>query len=175
MMFLQVLKEIPLHISLRLVIRKGGNFFCIACPIQGNYVKTLFLHSEKKDDNLRKLDIIDKLHQRKVKFTSSLPQKELMELLLYELHGIRRLPSLLYDYPHQNLEEVNLSQYEKLQTEPLHAISNHIKSIYQELPFHIDKTDKSLVAKAIERSFNGKEAKNSAGHCKSLLILCSFF
>ena len=28
--------------------QKGGNFFCIACPIPGNYVKTLLLHSEKK-------------------------------------------------------------------------------------------------------------------------------
>ena len=28
--------------------QKGGNFVCIACPIHGNYVKTLFLHSEKK-------------------------------------------------------------------------------------------------------------------------------
>ena len=48
-------------------------------------------------------------------------------------------------------------------------ISNHIKSIYQELTFHVDKADESLVTKAIERSFNGKEAKNSADHRKSLL------
>ena len=75
--------------------------------------KHCFFIQKKRYDNLRKPDIIDELHQRKVKFTSSLPQKELMELLFYELHGIRRLPSLLYDHPHQDLEELNLSQYEK--------------------------------------------------------------
>ena len=55
--------------------------------------------SERKSlklyDNLKKPDIIDELHQRKVKFTSSLSQKQLMDLLLYEMRDIQRLPSLL--------------------------------------------------------------------------------
>ena len=29
---------------------------------------------------------------------------------------------------------------------PLHDISNYIKNMYQELPFHVDKTGKSLVS-----------------------------
>ena len=73
------------------------------------------------------------------------------------------------------MEELSLSQHEILPTDTLHDISNHIKNIYQELPFHVDKADKSLVTKAIERSFDGKEAKNSDDHRKSLLLLCSFF
>ena len=167
--------------------QKGGNFFCIACLIHANNVKNIASSFRKKVlsiedrvekvkcttnsvsrlegkslklyDNLRKPDIIDELHQRIVRSTSSLSQKQLMDLLLYEMHDIHRLPSLLYDYPHQDLEELNLSQYEILPTEPLHNISNHIKNIYQELPFHVDKAEKSLVTKAIERSLNGKEAK----------------
>ena len=122
-------------------------------------------HLERKSlelcDNLRKPDIVDELHQRKVKFTSSLSPKELMDFLLYEMHGIHILPWLLYDYPHQDLKEVNLSQYEILPTELLHDISNHIKNIFQELAFHVDKTHKPLVTKATERSFNGKKAKKS--------------
>ena len=98
-----------------------------------------------------------------------------MNFLLYEMHAIHRLPSLLYGYPHQVLEELNLSQYEILPTDPLHDISNHMKHICQDLQFHVDKTNGSLVLKAIERSFNGKEAKNSADHRKTLLIPCSFF
>ena len=107
-----------------------------------NSVSHLERKSLKLYDNLRKPDIIDELHQRKVKFTSSLSQKELMDLLLHEMHGIHRLPSLLYDYSHQDLKELNLSQYEILPTEPLHDISYHIKNIYQELPFHVDKSHK---------------------------------
>ena len=140
-----------------------------------NSVSRLERKSLKLYENLKKFDTIDELHQRKVKLTSSLSQKQLMDLLLYEIHDIQRLPSLLHDYPNHDLEELSLSQYEILPTEPLHDISNHIKNIYHELPFHVDKADKSLVTKAIERSFNGKKAKNSADHRKSLLILCSFF
>ena len=140
-----------------------------------NSVSCLERKSLKRYDNLKKPDIIDELHQQKVKFTSSLSQKQLIDLLLYEMHGISRFPSLLYDYPNHDLEELSLSQYETLPTEPLHDIFNHIKNIYQELPFHVDKADKSLVTKAIERSFHGKEAKNSTDHRKSLLVLCSSF
>ena len=102
-------------------------------------------------------------------------RKTLLDILHYEMHGIQRLPSLLYDYPHQNLQDLNLSQYEILPTEPLYDISNHIKNIYQELPFHVEKCAKYAVTQAIEKSFNGKEAKNSADYRKSLLILCTFF
>ena len=58
---------------------------------------------------------------------SILSQKQLTDLLLYEMHGIHRLPSLLYDYSHHNLEEINLSRYKMLPKEPLNNISNHIK------------------------------------------------
>ena len=96
--------------------QKGGNFFCIACPIHANNVKSIASSFRKKVlsiqdrvekvksttnsvsrlerkslklyDNLKKPDIIDELHQRKVKFTSSLSQAQLMDLLLYEMHGI---------------------------------------------------------------------------------------
>ena len=98
-----------------------------------------------------------------------------MNFLLYEMHAIHRLPSLSYDYPHHVLEELNLSQYDILPTDQLHDISNHMKHIYQDLQFHVDKASESLVLKAIQRSSNGKEAKNSADHSKTLLIPCSFF
>ena len=51
----------------------------------------------------------------------------------------------------------------------------HIKDIYLELPFHVDKPDNSLVENAIERLFNWKETKNSPGHHKNLLVFCSLF
>lgn len=88
------------------------------------------------------------------------------------MHGIHRLPPLLYDYPHHDLEELDLFQYKILPPEPLWDISNHIKKIYQELPFYVDKPEKSIVAKVIERSF--KNFKNAVDHRKSLLIICSF-
>ena len=82
-----------------------------------NSVYHLKRKSLKLYDNLRNLDIIDELHQRKVKFTPCLSKKQLMDLLLHEMHDMHRLPSLLYDYSSHNLEELNLSQYEILPTE----------------------------------------------------------
>ena len=49
-------------------------------------------------ERLSKTEIIDELHQRAVKFTSTLTKKDLMDILSYEMHGIQRLPALWYDY-----------------------------------------------------------------------------
>ena len=145
--------------------QKGGNFFYVVCPVHANHVKnvagsnikkvmsikeriekvkittTSVLRLEKNTiklhENMKKIEIIDELHQRSVKFSSSLPQKDLMSLLQYEMHGIQRLPALLYGYPKQSLGDLNLEQYEILPNEPLHDISNYIKNIYQEIPAHV--------------------------------------
>ena len=45
-------------------------------------------------DRLSKTDIIDELHQCAVKFTS---EKDLMDILSYEMHRIQQLPALWYD------------------------------------------------------------------------------
>ena len=54
-------------------------------------------------ERLSKTEIIDELHQRSVKFTSTLKKKALMDILSYEIHGIQRLPALWYDYPNHSM------------------------------------------------------------------------
>ena len=68
---------------------------------------------------MKKLKIIDELHQRSVKFSSGLPKKDLMSLLQYEMYGIQQLPALLYGYLKKILGDLNLEQYEILPNEPL--------------------------------------------------------
>ena len=60
-------------------------------------VSRLEKNTTKLYKNMKK-KIIDELHQRSVKFSSNLPQKELMSLLQSEMHGIQRLSALFYDY-----------------------------------------------------------------------------
>ena len=60
-------------------------------------------------ERLSKTEIIDELHQRAVKFTSTLTKKDLMDILSYEMHGIQRPPALWYDHPNHSMEELNLS------------------------------------------------------------------
>ena len=109
-------------------------------------------------ENMKKyIEIVDELHQRSVKFSSNLPQRELMSLLQYEMHSIKQLTAILCVYLRKNLEGLNLEQYEILPNESLHDISNYIKNIYQQIPDHASKNKK-----AIENSFNENKAKNSS-------------
>ena len=99
----------------------------------------------------------------------------LQSLLDIEMHGIRRMPALLLNNPFSSLETSNLKKYEILVNEPLHDISNHIKNIQQELPHHVGIDKKRMVNDVIISTFNGKEAKNSADHRRSLLLLTNWF
>ena len=67
------------------------------------------------------------------------------DVLKVEMHGIQRLPSLLYTVPFKTLDEINLQHYEILANEPLHDVLNHIKNIQQEIPYYVDKVIKKKV------------------------------
>ena len=126
-------------------------------------------------ESLRKTEIIDELHQRAVKVTSTLTKKDLMDIMSYEMHRIQRFPELRYDYPSQSLEELNLSHSEILPNESLHNVPNYTKNIYLELPSHMTNNEKKIVIEVIDQSFNGKEARNSSDYRKNLLAVCVFF
>ena len=91
------------------------------------------------------------------------------------MHGIQRMPALLFTAPFSQFDNIYLDQYEILVNELLHDLSNHIKNLQHEIPHHVPKDKKTLVKDIITSSFNGKEAKNSADHRKSLLLITSWF
>ena len=101
--------------------------------------------------------------------------KDLNAFLENEVHGIQRVPALMYNNPLDTLESLNLSKYEILVTEPLHDLSNHIKNLYQEIPYHVPKNMKKDVRQILDVSFNGKDAKNSSDYRKNLLIVAKWF
>ena len=120
-------------------------------------------------DNLTKDVIVQELHERNVRFICTSSAKDLNALLENEVYGIQRVPALMYNNPLDTLENLNLSKYEILFTEPLHDIGNHIKNLYQEIPYHVSKNKKKDVRQILDISFNGKDAKNSSDYKKSLL------
>ena len=81
----------------------------------------------------------------------------------------------MYNNPLDTLESLNLSKYEFLFTEPLHDISNHIKNLYQEIPYHVPKNKKKDVRQILGIPFNGTDAKNSSDYRKSLLTVAKWF
>ena len=118
--------------------------------------------------------MIDEHQQQNIKI-SSLTKQSLQASLELEMHGIQRMPALLLTAPFAQLDSIYLDKYEILVNEPLHDISNHIKNLQHEIPHHVPKGKKALVKDIITSSFNGKEAKNSANHRKSLLLMTNWF
>ena len=97
--------------------------------------------------------------------------EQVRKLLESEMHGMERLPSLFFDNPMSDLNDLNLSYYEILPHEPLCDISNHIKNFFNELVHHIPKKMKQAFSNTIQKSFKWKDAKNSSDYRKSLLIV----
>ena len=91
------------------------------------------------------------------------------------MHGLQRLPALMFNNPESSLQQLNLQHYEIFNNEPLHDISNHIKNIYNELPRHMEKPFKPTMESIINTSFNGKEAKNSSNYREGLIIVTNWF
>ena len=58
-------------------------------------------------DNLTKYAIVQELHERNVKFTCTSSAKDLNALLEHEVHGIQRVPALVYNNSLDTLESLN--------------------------------------------------------------------
>ena len=86
---------------------------------------------------MKKHEIVEEICQRNVKFLSKLPAKKLHNLFDFEMHGIQRLPALLFGQSNFNLQSLHLDFYEILTHEPLHEFMNYIKSLFEELPLHL--------------------------------------
>ena len=106
-------------------------------------------------ENLRRHEIACELHQRNVKQYHSMTHDQLKKLLEKNLHGMQRLPALMYNHPTSNLSDLNLANYEILCHEPLHDISNHIKNLYNELVHHVPNNIQERFKQIIQNSFKG--------------------
>ena len=179
--------------------RKGGNYVCTACSVHSNLISSLthtfsLDHMSLQDrlnkirissqicqrleskclklyENLKRHEIANELHQRNVKQYHKMTHDQFKKLLEKNVHGMQRLPALMYDHPTFNLSDLNLADYEILCHEPLHDISNHIKNLYNELVHHVPNNIQDSFKQIIQNSFNGKEAKNGSDYRKSLLLV----
>ena len=91
------------------------------------------------------------------------------------MHDIQTHPALMYYNPHNDIHQISLQICEILFNEPLHDMSNHIKNLYTELPYHIEKEHRQSLSFIINNSFGGKEAKQSSVYRKSLLVVTQWF
>ena len=183
--------------------QKGGNYACHICPVNAHCAKSIvhsfkckamsiqeridkvtctFSSKEKIKQgkiklyhNLKAGDLVEELHSREVKFSTNQKVKDLQAIFESEMHGIQRLPALLFYNPLTPLSDLNLTDYEILANEPLHDISNHIKNIQDEIPYHVPRNIKTKVKEVIKKSYQDKAAKNAADHRRSLLLITNWF
>ena len=75
------------------------------------------------------------------------------------MHHIQTPPALMYYNPHNDIHQISLQIYEILFNEPLHDMSNHIKNLYTELPYHIEKEHRKSLNFINSILFWGKRGK----------------
>ena len=164
--------------------QKNGTYPCWLCPANFNRAKDLkymlsLPHLDLKDrtsqvlkttcsreklaagrtklySNLKKCEIIDELHERGIKFSIDEKKPDLAAKLIEEMHGVQRLPSLFQ----ADVSMVDLLEnYEILGCEPLHDIKNHIANLYDELPHHLSKEERTLFEDMVNVSLGKKDCK----------------
>ena len=181
--------------------QKGGNYFCWICGISHDRT-TDFAHAAYRNNfsiddcvkkilksevskrrskegftklytNLSKNELIEELDDRGIHWKSSDNASNMLTKLKTEMHGIQKMPSLLFNCPDGDLNLIGLENYEILACEPLHDIENHIKNLFEEIPHQM--ADKKKVTDFIGAVFNGKDSKRSVDYHTSLIKVCCHF
>ena len=138
--------------------------------LKGPYGKKKSLQKANKPfQDLTKDELIRELSARGIYEGNS--KEELQNLLKEELHGVQRVPALLYQNPDLPLDEINCGDYEVLGFEPLHDISHHIENVLTELPSHLSKDEASELNALIEFCMGGKETKRAFDYRCALILI----
>ena len=132
--------------------QKGGNFYCAVCGANAHRVHELdyvfrcphvsledrqqlvfkgthgkansLAKSNKPFHGLTKPNLIRELNARSI--YEGEKKKELEDLLKDELHGVQRVPALLFTSPNKTLESITCAGYVILGFEPLHDIGDEL-------------------------------------------------
>ena len=91
------------------------------------------------------------------------------------LQGIQRVPALLYHNPISTFKDHHIDDYEALQCEPMHDISNHIANIIEELPRHLTKEQKAIFNETLELALGGKDTKRATDYRLAIILIAKRF
>ena len=80
--------------------------------------------------HLKEHEVVEKLHERNIKFTCYSETNVLQNLLYIKIDGMQGLPAVFFDNAQKDFEEVGLEIYEILNNEPLHNIFHYMLNIY---------------------------------------------
>ena len=149
--------------------QKGGNYYCLcgvhadyACDIETAYrctLKSLEEHRQmvfngpvghrnsmagkiKPFENLNAAQLMEELMGRGI-LRKEILKKDTQSHLTEELCAIQWIPSMLITTPGDELDSLNLQDYEIFPHEGMHDVAGHTENLFEELPMHV-KDDKHL-------------------------------
>ena len=177
--------------------QKGGNFYCSVCGVHASRVyeldysfhcthislserQKLILEGaiarrktlqgkNKPVHQLKKAELLKELNSRKIYGGDKL--EELRKLLVDKLHGVQRVPALLFTSPLASLASINCSKYEILPFEPLHDVGKHIENVLVELPVHLSPEEASIINDTVELCLGTKETKRCFDYRCALVMV----
>ena len=177
--------------------QKGGNFYCSGCGANAKRAyeldyclrcphmslsdrqqlmlhgslgrKNSLLKAHKPLKDLNKEELIKELNCRSI--FEGKTKKELEQLLAEEMHGVQRVPALLYSMPTNSLASINCEKYEMLPFEPLHDVGKHIENVITELPAHLPEEEANAMKELINVLMGAKETKRTFDYrCTSIIL-----
>lgn len=124
--------------------------------------------------NPKKNQILDEFDKRDI--TVEKDDKPSLDNQLRELmHGICRAPALMLEDPTKSAKELNIDNYEVMQFEPLHDITNVVQNLLTELPNHINNKDsKQLLERFTQKAIGGKNQLKGSDARRIMIKLTSF-
>ena len=177
--------------------QKGGNFYCSGCGANAQRVYELdycfrclyislkdrqqlimagpigrensLLKANKPLKKLSKDQLTRELNSRKIYGGNT--KKELEQLLAEEMHGVQRVPALLYTNSTCTLETIKCAHYEVLTFEPLHDIGKHIENVITELPSHLPNKEANAIQELIHLSIGSKATQRTCDYRRALVML----
>ena len=125
----------------------------------------------KPFQNLTKAALVEELNARGI--YEGEKKKDLEGLLKESLHGIQRVPALLYHNPTGSLSSINCHNYEILGFEPMHDVGKHIENVITEMPFHLPKPQCEEFQSITQTYLGNKETKRMVDYRCLIIILAN--
>lgn len=116
----------------------------------------------KPFESLNSSQLQEELRARK-EYDYGNTKKDRHSVLMETLQGVQRVPTLLINNPTQNLQELNLQNYNILDCEPLHDLKGHMQHVLTELPSILDEPLKTDCARIINIDLH-KDKKTAADY-----------
>ncbi|XP_019624951.1 PREDICTED: uncharacterized protein LOC109470439 [Branchiostoma belcheri] len=158
------------HVENRLSNIKDRQDFIMESPVTSNKASLTVPHPFK----MTKEEMIDELTYRGTityHDAEDMNKTNLNVHLKHTLHGVKRIPTLLYGCPNASVEDLNLSHLEEPGSEAMHDLCNHAKNLFEEIPHRVPTHVAGIVKRVNNLVLNSQDTVRAADMRYAVLVL----